>query len=52
MVGGYKHHLYMEDYNLWIRVISAGYRIGNLEDILVEARVGKHTLERRRGWNT
>ncbi|MGD1710608.1 amylovoran biosynthesis protein AmsE, partial [Klebsiella pneumoniae subsp. pneumoniae] len=21
-----------------------------LEDILVEARVGKHTLERRRGW--
>ena len=50
MVGGYKHHLYMEDYNLWIRVISAGYRIGKLEDILVEARVGKHTLERRRGW--
>ncbi|HBY4863142.1 TPA: amylovoran biosynthesis protein AmsE, partial [Klebsiella pneumoniae] len=20
-VGGYRHHLYMEDYNLWLRII-------------------------------
>ncbi|WP_241618939.1 glycosyltransferase, partial [Rosenbergiella epipactidis] len=23
-LGGYKHHLYMEDYNLWLRIIDAG----------------------------
>ncbi|MEG0408985.1 MAG: glycosyltransferase, partial [Bacilli bacterium] len=24
-LGGYQHHLFMEDYNLWLRVIGAGY---------------------------
>lgn len=49
-VGGYQHHMYMEDYNLWIRIFSAKYKIENITDILVEARVDKNMLLRRRGW--
>ncbi|MCC3704124.1 glycosyltransferase [Rouxiella badensis] len=50
-VGGYRHHLYMEDYNLWLRMISAGFRIENMPDTLVNARVGKQMVEKRRGIN-
>ncbi|MDP1086604.1 amylovoran biosynthesis protein AmsE, partial [Klebsiella pneumoniae] len=39
-VGGYQHHLYMEDYNLWLRVIGAGYKVGNHPNVLLYARVG------------
>lgn len=28
-VGGYQHHLYMEDYNLWLRVLASGGCICN-----------------------
>ncbi|MFX3910172.1 amylovoran biosynthesis protein AmsE, partial [Streptococcus suis] len=38
-VGGYQHHLWMEDYNLFLRVIAKGYKIENLPDILVYARI-------------
>lgn len=48
-VGGYKHHLYMEDYNLWIRVISAGYKVGNINEILVNVRGGDSMIKRRKG---
>jgi glycosyltransferase involved in cell wall biosynthesis len=48
-VGGYQHHLYMEDYNLWLRVIAAGYRVGNHPDILLYARVGNGMHARRKG---
>lgn len=48
-VGGYKHHLYMEDYNLWLRVIAAGYQVGNHPDILLYARVGNGMHARRKG---
>ncbi|QOW51070.1 glycosyltransferase [Acinetobacter sp. YH12138] len=48
-VGGYKHHLYMEDYNLWLRVIAAGYKVGNHPDILLYARVGNGMHARRKG---
>ncbi|MDW5334842.1 amylovoran biosynthesis protein AmsE, partial [Acinetobacter baumannii] len=36
-VGGYQHHLWMEDYNLFLRVIAKGYKIENLPDVLVYA---------------
>ncbi|WP_260863433.1 glycosyltransferase [Citrobacter sp. Marseille-Q6884] len=49
-VGGYLHHLYMEDYNLWLRLISAGYELDNLEEPLVNARVGEGMIKRRKGW--
>ncbi|WP_439256815.1 glycosyltransferase family 2 protein [Lonepinella sp. BR2271] len=49
-LGAYQHHLLMEDYNLWLRVIGAGYPVANLADILVYARVGNGMHARRRGW--
>ncbi|TVT77243.1 glycosyltransferase [Acinetobacter colistiniresistens] len=48
-VGGYQHHLFMEDYNLWLRVIGAGYRVGNHPDVLLYARVGNGMHARRKG---
>jgi len=48
-VGSYQHHLFMEDYNLWLRVIGAGYRVGNHSDILLYARVGNGMHARRKG---
>lgn len=48
--GGYHHHLYMEDYNLWLRIISAGVDVCNLKQSLILARVGHSMLIRRKGW--
>ncbi|HDS3819188.1 TPA: amylovoran biosynthesis protein AmsE, partial [Morganella morganii subsp. morganii] len=48
-VGGYQHHLYMEDYNLWIRIISSGYKVANLNEILVQVRGGGSMIKRRKG---
>lgn len=49
LVGGYIHHLNMEDYNLWLRVIHAGYNTKNINSDLVKARVGRNMLKRRSG---
>lgn len=47
-VGLYQHHLFMEDYNLWLRVISQQYSVANLSDTLLYMRSdGLHG--RRRG---
>lgn len=46
---GYQHHLFMEDYNLWLRVISKGHEVANLSQVLVYARVGNGMHARRRG---
>lgn len=48
-VGGYQHHFLMEDYNLWLRVISSGYKTHNLKDVLVRVRAGNNMLIRRKG---
>lgn len=48
-VGGYQHHLFMEDYNLWLRVIGEGYQVGNHPDVLLYARVGNGMHARRKG---
>lgn len=48
-LGGYQHHLFMEDYNLWLRVIGAGYSVANLPDIVLYARVGNGMHARRKG---
>lgn len=48
-VGGYQHHLWMEDYNLFLRIIAKGYKIQNLEDILVYARIDNGMHARRKG---
>lgn len=49
-VGGYQHHLFLEDYNLWNRIIATGCKVGNLPDVLLYARTnGNAMLGRRRG---
>lgn len=48
-VGSYQHHLFLEDYNLWLRVIAKGYEVGNIDEVLVYARVGNNMVARRRG---
>ncbi|MDI1225596.1 MULTISPECIES: glycosyltransferase [Acinetobacter] len=48
-VGGYQHHLWMEDYNLFLRVIAEGYKIQNLPDVLVYARIANGMHVRRKG---
>ncbi|XXQ67754.1 glycosyltransferase [Neisseriaceae bacterium B1] len=49
-VSGYVHHWYMEDYNLWLRMLAAGFQAANLSENLVAARTGAGMLGRRRGW--
>ncbi|MGQ0286145.1 glycosyltransferase [Pasteurellaceae bacterium 22721_9_1] len=49
-VGGYQHHLFLEDYNLWNRIIAKGYKVGNLSEVLLYARTaGNAMFSRRRG---
>ncbi|WP_096961741.1 glycosyltransferase [Escherichia coli] len=48
-LGGYEHHHLMEDYNLWLRVIAAGYKSYNIPQVLVYVRAGRGMLGRRRG---
>lgn len=48
--GGYQHHLWMEDYNLFLRLISNGCKLANLSDFLVYARIDNGMHGRRRGW--
>ena len=49
-VGGYQHHMLMEDYNLFLRVIAKGYKIRNMEDMLVYARIDNGMHARRKGY--
>lgn len=49
-VGGYKHHMYMEDYNLWLRLLASGVEAENLSENLLLVRAGSSMLQRRRGW--
>ena len=48
-LGGYQHHLFMEDYNLWLRVIGKGYEVANLSEVILYARVGNGMHARRKG---
>lgn len=38
--GGYETMLLMEDYYLWVRMIACGCRLENLDEILVNVRIG------------
>ncbi|MFH7825444.1 glycosyltransferase [Kluyvera chengduensis] len=48
-VGGYQEHFFMEDYNLWLRLMSNGYRFYNIKDVLLKVRAGDSMITRRRG---
>ncbi|HFU3655308.1 glycosyltransferase [Streptococcus suis] len=45
--GGYQTLMYIEDYYLWARMITSGFRMANLDDILVHVRVGNGMYSRR-----
>ena len=47
--GNYEDGLYMEDDLLWLNMIAAGARTGNLDQILCRVRVGAGMFERRGG---
>ena len=48
-VGGYKDWFCNEDYYLWIRLALAGYKFSNLQENLVNVRVGEEMYQRRGG---
>ena len=48
-VKSYEHLPMMEDWYLWIRLLSYGYKAANINESLVIARTGKDMLERRKG---
>ncbi|MBQ8279993.1 MAG: glycosyltransferase [Roseburia sp.] len=48
--GNYQHFPYLEDYSLWSRMLSKGYQIRNIEDVLVRARTSMALVRRRSGW--
>lgn len=46
-VGSYQHVPYVEDYELWVRLLINGYKIANINQFLVHARVGNGMINRR-----
>lgn len=50
MVGNYRHYPFLEDYDLWSRILGMGYEISNLPEVLVRARVGNELYGRRGGF--
>ena len=51
MVGNYRHYPFLEDYDLWSRILSMGYEIENMPEVLVRARVGNELYGRRGGFS-
>ena len=45
--GSYVHLQYVEDYYLWVRLLAKGYRITNINEVLVHARIGNGMVGRR-----
>ena len=48
-VGGFMDWYCEEDYYLWIRLTLGGYKFYNLQENLVNVRVGKEMYQRRGG---
>jgi glycosyltransferase involved in cell wall biosynthesis len=48
--GGYQHFPYHEDYSLWVRMLSKGFKFANTKDPLLHVRVSQNTYNRRGGW--
>ena len=49
-VGGYKDWYCEEDYYLWIRLAQNHYKFYNIQENLVDVRVGKEMYQRRGGY--
>lgn len=50
-VDGYQHMPYFEDYWLWARMLKAGYKAKNIDQVLVKVRAGQDMIARRGGLN-
>jgi glycosyltransferase involved in cell wall biosynthesis len=48
--GGYWEKRYFEDYNLWYEMFKAGAKFYNIQEVLVNARIGNNMVERRSGY--
>ncbi len=48
--GGYRDCPGFEDWDLWLRIVEAGYQISSLSSCTVAARVNKKHRERRKGY--
>jgi O104-antigen biosynthesis beta-1,3-galactosyltransferase len=48
--GGYRHSPGFEDYDLWLRILQLPGQVFNMNEVLVDARIGNGMLRRRRGW--
>lgn len=51
-VGGYRNLRRCEDFDLYIRLLHAGFRTGNLQDVLVKVRVDNSACSRRASVST
>jgi glycosyltransferase involved in cell wall biosynthesis len=49
-VGSYQAINGFEDYDLWIRLVQAGYKVDNIPEILVYVRIGNDMISRRTGF--
>jgi len=49
--GNYQSFNGFEDYHLWVRMLSLGFELANVDQILVYVRASKAMIGRRRGMN-
>ncbi len=49
-VGNYPEIRRCQDYYLWINMLMAGYKLYNIQEVLVYMREDRTTFERRSGW--
>ncbi len=47
--GNYREYRSMQDYELWMRMISQGYTLGNVPEVLVKCHAGEALYTRRGG---
>lgn len=49
-IGGYEHFPLLEDYHLWSRLLARGYKLANIPQVLVWARIGENFADKRGGF--
>lgn len=50
LAGGYWSKRFFEDYNLWYELFKINAVFYNIQEVLVDARIGNNMLNRRRGY--
>ncbi len=48
--GNYRHFLWFEDYDLWVRMLLQGCKAANIQEFLVYVRADSRMFARRGGW--